>query len=101
MVHPVTQYERNLGKMRLQSGDTLKALISQRRLNQSRLAAAAGCSASFVNGLCAGTKTSCSDALAARIAEVLEVPTDVLFIPTQSRDAVHNIPQSGDWVAAS
>lgn len=76
--------------MRLQSGDTLRALIRQRNLNQSRLAAAAGCSASFINGLCAGTKTSCSDALAARIAVALEVPTAVLFMPTESRDTVHN-----------
>lgn len=72
--------------MRLQSGDTLRALIRQRGLNQTRLAAAAGCSPSFINGLCAGTKTSCSEPLAARIAEALEVPAAVLFTPTVSRD---------------
>lgn len=76
--------------MRLQSGDTLRALIRQRGLNQTRLAAAAGCSASFINGLCAGTKSSCSDALGARIAAALEVPATVLFVPTESRDAGHN-----------
>lgn len=86
--------------MRLQSGDTLRALIRQRGLNQSRLAAAAGCSPSFVNGLCAGTKTSCSDTLAARIAELLEVPTTVLFVPTESRDTVHNRPAHGTAVVA-
>ena len=75
--------------MRLQSGDMLRALISQRGLTQSRLAGAAGCSASFINALSAGSKTSCSDTLAARIAEVLEVPTPVLFVPTESRDTVH------------
>ena len=79
--------------MRLLSGDTLRALISQRGLNQSRLAAAAGCSASFVNGLCAGSKTSCSDRLAGRIAEVLEVPTTVLFVPTGSRATVRSVKQ--------
>lgn len=76
--------------MRLQSGDTLRALIRQRGLNQSRLAAQAGCSPSFVNGLCAGLKPSCSDRLAARIAEILEVPTAVLFVPAESRDTGRN-----------
>lgn len=86
--------------MRLQSGDTLRALIQQRGLNQSRLAAAAGCSASFVNGLCAGSKTSCSDTLADRIAEVLEVPAAVLFTPTQSRDTVQTVKRYGSVVPA-
>jgi transcriptional regulator with XRE-family HTH domain len=86
--------------MRLQSGDTLRALIRQRGLNQSRLAAAAGCSASFINGLCAETKLSCSDGLAARIADALEVPTGVLFMPTQSRDTVHNPLVHGTAVVA-
>lgn len=86
--------------MRLQSGDTLRALIHQRGLNQSRLAAAAGCSPSFVNGLCAGTKTSCSARLAARIAEVLAVPTEVLFVPTASRNTVHTALHSGTAVVA-
>lgn len=72
--------------MRLQSGDTLRALIRQRGLNQSRLAAAAGCSASFINSLCSGAKTSCSDNLATQIAAALSVPTSVLFMPTQSHD---------------
>lgn len=86
--------------MRLQSGDTLRALISQRGLTQSRLAAAAGCSASFVNGLCAGSKTSCSDLLADRIAQTLEVPTTVLFVPTESRDTVYNSKPHGTAVSA-
>ncbi len=86
--------------MRLQSGETLRALIRQRGLNQSRLAAAAGCSASFVNGLCAGTKTSCSDTLGARIAEVLQVPAAVLFVPGESRDTVYIGKRDGTAVPA-
>ncbi len=86
--------------MRLQSGETLKALIVQRGLNQSKLAAAAGCSASFVNGLCAGTKTSCSDILGARIAEVLQVPAAVLFVPGESRDTVYISKRDGTAVPA-
>jgi transcriptional regulator with XRE-family HTH domain len=71
-------------EMRLQSGNTLQALIEQRGLNQSRLAEAAGCSRSFINGLCSGQRRSCTDELAARIAEVLLVPLDVLFAPNKS-----------------
>lgn len=86
--------------MRLQSGDTLQALISQRGLNQSRLAAAAGCSASFINSLCLGAKTSCTDDLADRIAEVLAVPTDVLFTPNESRDRGYTVVLQGMAVVA-
>lgn len=85
--------------MRLQSGDTLRALIGQRGLNQSRVAAAAGCSPSFINGLCAGTKTSCSEQLAVAIAEVLEVPAAVLFAPTESRTTGRNGATHGTAVA--
>lgn len=81
--------------MRLQSGETLRALIKQRGLNQSRLAVAAGCSKSFINGLCSGQRQSCSDELAGRIAGVLQVPTDVLFAPIESPISVWNIPSKG------
>lgn len=70
--------------MRLQSADTLRALINQRGLNQSRVAAAAGCAPTMINKLCLGAKTSCSDGLAHRIAECLSVPVGVLFVPTES-----------------
>lgn len=87
--------------MRLQSGDTLKALIRQRRLNQSRLAAAVDCSPSFINALCAGTKASCRDELAGRIAEALTVPTDVLFAPTTSRIAGCTAANCGTQVVSA
>jgi transcriptional regulator with XRE-family HTH domain len=72
--------------VRLQSDDTLRALIKQRGLNQSRVAAAAGCAPTMINKLCLGVKTSCSDSLAYRIAECLSVPVGVLFVPTESTD---------------
>lgn len=79
--------------MRLQSGDTLRALIAQRGLNQSRLAGHVECSPSFINALCVGAKTSCSRRLALRISEVLEVPAAVLFTPTQSPSMGCSIPE--------
>lgn len=81
--------------MRLQSSDTLLALIKQRGLNQSRLAVAAGCSKSFINGLCLQQRASCTDELAGRIAEALQVPTDVLFAPTESRTVGFSVPNRG------
>lgn len=81
--------------VRLQSGETLSALIKQRGLNQSRLAVAAGCSKSFINGLCLGQRRTCSDQLAVRIAEVLQVPADVLFAPKESPNAGYDVPDRG------
>lgn len=79
--------------MKLQSGETLRALIKQRGLNQTRLAVAAGCSKSFIHGLCSGERRSCTAELADRIAQVLAVPTDVLFVAKQSHNAVTFAPQ--------
>ena len=81
--------------MRLQSGATLQALIEQRGLNQSRLAEAAGCSRSFINGLCSGQRRSCTDELAARIAEVVQVPVGVLFAPTESPGSGYSVSKVG------
>ena len=81
--------------MRLQSSATLVALIEQRGLNQSRLAVAAGCSKSFINGLCLQQRVSCTDELANRIAEALGVPTDVLFAPNESRTTGYAVRYGG------
>lgn len=86
--------------MRLQSGDTLRALIKQRGLNQSRLAAAVGCSPSFINSLCVGAKSSCSAELADRIAETLQVPTSVIFMPTEHSAALSTIKHRARAVPA-
>lgn len=83
--------------MRLQpgGGDTLAALIRQRGHTQAGAAAAAGCSASFMSKLCLGEKTSCSDDLAGRIADLLGVPTDILFMPAESSTGLRNVTMSG------
>ena len=81
--------------MRLQSGETLRALIKQRGLNQSSLAAAAGCSASFIHALCVGAKVSCSETLGSRIAVILQVPAEVIFDPAESLDGVRTVNPAG------
>jgi transcriptional regulator with XRE-family HTH domain len=77
--------------MRLQSPDTLRALMAQRNFSMERLARYSGCSKSFISHLTSGRKTTCTDALGERIAEALEVPLEILFIPsisTSDRDSV-------------
>jgi transcriptional regulator with XRE-family HTH domain len=70
--------------MRLQSPDTLRALMAQRHFSMERLARYAGCSKSFISHLTSGRKTTCSPELAERIAEALEVPLALLFVPSRS-----------------
>jgi len=76
--------------VRLLSADLLRVLIRDRRLSHRRLADAAGCSPGFVSHLTAGRRASCSDQLAEAIAEVLAVPTTVLFVPEVSSTARQN-----------
>lgn len=70
--------------MRLQSADTLSALMRQRGFSMSRLARYSDCSKSFISHLVAGRKSTCTPQLAERIAEALEVPLSLLFVPSVS-----------------
>lgn len=68
--------------MRLQSGATLKALMAQKGISRRRLARYCGLAGSgMIDHLIAGRKTSCTVQLADRIAEALEVPLEILFVP--------------------
>ncbi|WP_378735988.1 helix-turn-helix domain-containing protein [Nocardia brasiliensis] len=66
--------------MRLTSGETLRALMRQRGDTMDSLGRKAGCSRSFIGQLCKEDKRSCTPELAARIAEALAVPADLLFV---------------------
>lgn len=70
--------------MRLQSGDTLRAIINQRKFSMSRTGRYSGCSKSFIHALCSEEKTSCTPQLAERIAEALDVPIGLLFVLEES-----------------
>lgn len=74
--------------MRLTSTEVLKALMGpdSRNISHERLARYAGCSRGFISHLTSGRKKSCSSELAGRIAEALEVPLEVLFVPGDSTD---------------
>ncbi|TGD84307.1 XRE family transcriptional regulator [Mycolicibacterium sp. CH28] len=79
--------------MRLQSGDTLRALIRQRGYSMAQVARCAGCSKAFMHGLCSGAKQSCSIQLGQRIAEILDVPFELLFAMNNSRRSGRRIKQ--------
>lgn len=70
--------------MKLTSAETLRALMAQRGFSLERLARYAGCSKSFVSHLTSGRKSSCTPLLAENIAEALEVPLSILFVPTDA-----------------
>lgn len=67
--------------MKLASPDTLRALMQQRGFSYDRLARYAGCSKGFISHLTSGRKSTCTPALAENIAEALDVPLRVLFVP--------------------
>lgn len=79
--------------MRLQSIELLRAFVgpeANKKMSQRKLARYAGVHDSFINHLTSGRRTSCTPAVARRIAEALEVPLEVLFVPsTSSNGQIH------------
>jgi len=67
--------------MKLTSAATLKALMDQKHFTGERLGRYAGCSRSFICQLRNGTKSTCTPKLATAIAEALQVPLEILFVP--------------------
>lgn len=84
--------------MRLTSTETLQALMRQRGFSMARLARYGGCSKGFISHLCAGRKRTCTVQLAEHLAEALDVPLEILFVPSVSADNGRNI--RSDVVAA-
>lgn len=85
--------------MKLTSQDTLRALIDQRGFSYERLARYAGCSKSFISHLAKGRKTTCTPRLAENIAEALDVPLTILFVPSESAVSGRSSNQSRKRVA--
>ena len=73
--------------MKLQSPETLRALMNQRGFSYDRLARYAGVSKSFISHLTAGRKTTCKATTAENIAEALDIPLEILFVPSLSADS--------------
>lgn len=70
--------------MRLTSGKILRGLMDAKRLSNADVAAHAKVGRTFVSALVNGRRTSCTPRVAERIAERLEVPLEVLFVPKVS-----------------
>ena len=65
--------------MKLISKDILAIYMERKGFSIQRLATYAQCSKSMIGHLRTGEKTSCTPALALRIAEALDVPWEGLF----------------------
>lgn len=80
--------------MRLASAATLSALMGQRDLSMGTLARYAGCSKGFISHLTSGRRRTCTPELAERIAEALQVPLEVLFVPSVASAEQQNAKRS-------
>lgn len=70
--------------MQLVSTERLRSFVGpepEKKMSQRKLARYAGTNPSFINHLTAGRRKSCTPRTAELIAEALEVPLDVLFVP--------------------
>lgn len=81
--------------MRLQSPDTLRALMNQYNLSLGLLAEYSNCSKGFISHLLSGRRSSCTPKLADRIARALHVPTEVLFMPNVPTSSTPSDKQKG------
>lgn len=78
--------------MRLTSPDLLRATMGRRKFSLERLSRYAGCSKSMISHLTSGRKKSCTRDLAEKIAEALDVPVELLFVPGESTQSGHSVP---------
>ena len=76
--------------MRLKSGALLRELMNTKRLSNEAVGRHAGVQRTFISALVNERRTSCTPKVAARIAERLEVPLEVLFVPRASAASVKN-----------
>lgn len=89
MSTPRTRYPKGTW-MRLTSGKILRGLMDTKRLSNAQVAMSAGVGRTFISALVNGRRTSCTPAVAHLIAERLEVPLEVLFVPRASAFSGHN-----------
>lgn len=70
--------------MRLHSGSLLRELMNTKHMSNADVALSAGVGRTFISALVNERRTSCTPKVAERIAERLEVPLEVLFVPRTS-----------------
>lgn len=70
--------------MKLRSGSLLRELMNTKRLSNEDVGRHAGVYRTFISALVNERRKSCTPEVAERIAERLEVPLEVLFVPKTS-----------------
>jgi plasmid maintenance system antidote protein VapI len=70
--------------MRLTSGKILRGLMDSKHLSNEDVARHSKVGRTFISALVNERRTSCTPEVAERIAERLEVPLEVLFVPRLS-----------------
>jgi plasmid maintenance system antidote protein VapI len=80
--------------MKLKSGSLLRALMDTKGVSNADVAMAAGVGRTFISALVNERRTSCTPAVAERIARRLEVPLDVLFDPKTSAGSGYDIKKA-------
>lgn len=86
--------------MKLRDPDLLVAHMKHRDFSQARLARAAGCSRQFIHLLATGRKKSCSERVADRIEQALDVPETTLFLRMKSPVQGHAVKRATTRSAA-
>lgn len=92
MRHPRKRWPKGTW-MRLKSGTLLRELMNTKNLSNADVAMASGVGRTFISALVNERRTSCSPAVAERIAGRLDVPLGVLFDPRASAGSVQNDKQ--------
>lgn len=82
--------------MRLVSKERLLSFVgpeAEKKMSQRKLARYAGVHSSFINHLTSGRRKSCEPRTAELIAEALEVPLEVLFVPEAASNALPSVKE--------
>jgi transcriptional regulator with XRE-family HTH domain len=77
--------------MQLVSKERLRSFVGpepEKKMSGRRLARAIDVHTSFIDHLMSGRRTSCKPVTAQRIAEALDVPLDILFVPSTASVAI-------------
>lgn len=77
--------------MKLQSAETLRALMRQKDFTMARLGRAADCSRQFIWQLLNDEKSTMKPRTAVLIAEALDVPLELLFVPSTAIKTDQNV----------
>lgn len=89
--------------MRLISAERLRAFVGpepDKKMSQRKLARYSDTHPSFINHLTSGRRKSCEPRTAELIAEALDVPLSVLFVPEVARSATASDNQHVSEVAS-